>query len=80
MPDPEQRLAALEQAVQTLIALVGLDQGASDWPAAGEPFIGASERPQLGVDLGQPDLASLRAQMESGSAEAKQVYDSIPPG
>ena len=76
----EERLAALEAAVQALLAAVAGEPDGGQWPAAGEPFIGAAERPQLGVDLGQPDLAHLRAQMESGSAQAKQVYDNLPPG
>ncbi len=76
--DVEGRLTAIEQTLQGLVA--ALSAGSEgDWPTAGEPFIGEAERPTLGMDLGQPDLNQLRAQMESGSADAKQVYDNLPP-
>ena len=74
--DLDSRLAALEQQVG---ALVSLFSGGAELPAAGAPFIDTGERPQLGVDLGQPYLGDLRAQMESGSADAKLAYDSLPP-
>ena len=74
--DLDSRLAALEQQVNALVCLVS---GGIDLPAAGAPFIDTGERPHLGVDLGQPHLGDLRAQMESGSADAKLAYDSLPP-
>ncbi len=74
--DLDSRLAALEQQVSALVCLVS---GGIDLPAAGAPFIDTGERPHLGVDLGQPHLGDLRAQMESGSADAKLAYDSLPP-
>ena len=50
------------------------------WPTAGgEPFISDAERPQLGLAVDEPTLSELRAQMESGSAAAKQAYDNLPP-
>lgn len=79
-PDPGDdigaRLAALEEQVQALVALLS---GAVDLPSAGAPFIDTGERPQLGFDIGQPDLGDLRAQMEAGSADAKLAYDNLPP-
>jgi len=69
------RLAALEAQVQALVVALG---GQVDYPG-GEPFIDPVERPQLGVELGQPDLGDLRAQMEAGSADAKLAYDTLPP-
>jgi immune inhibitor A len=74
----ELRLSVIEQILQNLIA--GLGGGAfTGWPTAGEPFIGDVERPQVGMEVGQPDLNELRAGMESGSASAKRVYDNLPP-
>lgn len=70
------RLAALEQQVQALIAVL---TGGQEYPAGGEPFIGSAERPDLGVQPGQPDLGDLRARMEAGSADAKLAYDTMPP-
>lgn len=70
------RLAALEQQVQALVTLLA---GSLDLPPAGAPFIDTGERPQLGFDVGQPDLGDLRAQMEAGSADAKLAYDNLPP-
>jgi immune inhibitor A len=78
--DLEARLSAIEQTLQSLLwAVRGGSSAGVGWPSAGEPFIGESERPQLGMDLTQPDLSDLRAQMESGSAEAKRMYDNLPP-
>ena len=52
---------------------------ATTWPTAGAPFISEAERPQLGLAVDQPTLSDLRAQMEAGSAGAKQLYDNLPP-
>jgi immune inhibitor A len=77
--DVESRLAAIEQALQGLVFALGGEIPAS-WPAAGgEPFIAEAERPQLGFAVDEPTLSELRAQMESGSAAAKQAYDNLPP-
>jgi immune inhibitor A len=76
----EARLAMLEAVVQELATVAGLDASGGQWPTGGEPFIASAERPQVGPDAGQqPDLAQLRAEMESGSAQAKQLYDNVPP-
>ena len=77
-PDTESRLAAIEQTLQALVAALG---GASTagWPTAGEPFISDAERPQLGLVVDEPTLSELRAQMESGSAQAKLAFDNLPP-
>ncbi len=78
-PDVERRLAAIEQTLQGLIAAMGGGQPAG-WPTAGgEPFISDAERPQVGLAVDEPTLSELRAQMESGSAAAKQAYDNLPP-
>ncbi len=74
--DLDTRLAALEEQVQTLVALLS---GGAGLPAAGPPFIDTGERPVVGYDTGQPNLGDLRAQMEAGSADAKLAYDSLPP-
>jgi M6 family metalloprotease-like protein len=75
--DIAERLAALETTVAALVD--ALSGGTSVGVEAGDPFIGAAERPQLGYDVGGPDLGDLRAAMEAGSAEAKATYDSLPP-
>ena len=77
-PATEARLAAIEQTLQALVTALG---GAStpSWPTAGEPFITGVERPQLGSAVDEPVLSDLRAQMESGSALAKQYFDNLPP-
>jgi immune inhibitor A len=75
-----ERLGALEEMVSALVDALG-------GGVAGQPFIGGEERPQLGYDVGGPDLGQaggtdldqLRAAMSQGSAEAKQVYDALPP-
>ena len=77
-PDAETRLAAIEQTLQALVAALG-GGAATTWPTAGAPFISEAERPQLGLAVDQPTLSELRAQMEAGSAEAKQLYDNLPP-
>ncbi len=77
--DIESRLTAIEQTLQALFAALS-GGSATSWPTAGEPFISDAERPQLGWAVGQPALSELRAQMESGSAQAKQAYDNLPPG
>ena len=78
--DTERRLAAIEQTLQALVAALGGGGGSAPaWPTAGEPFISDAERPQLGQAVDEPTLSELRAQMESGSAKAKQVYDNLPP-
>jgi immune inhibitor A len=77
-PDTEARLAAIEQTLQALVAALG-GGSAPGWPTAGEPFISDAERPQLGWAVDEPTLSDLRAQMESGSAEAKLAYDNLPP-
>jgi immune inhibitor A len=74
----EARLSAIEQTLQGLVAALGGGQQ-TDWPDAGEPFIGDVDRPQVGMDTGQPNLDDLRAAIESGSASAKQAYDNLPP-
>jgi immune inhibitor A len=76
--DTETRLAAIEQALQALLAALG-GASTSSWPTAGEPFISEAERPQLGLAVDEPVLSDLRAQMESGSAQAKQAFDNLPP-
>ena len=77
-PDTESRLAAIEQTLQALVAALG-GAPTSGWPTAGAPFITDAERPQLGSVVDDPTLNELRAQMESGSAQAKQAYDNLPP-
>lgn len=73
--DVSARLAALEATVASLV------EALSGGPAvaAGDPFIGDAERPQLGHDVGGPDLGDIRAAMGQGSAEAKAHYDRLPP-
>ena len=78
-PDTESRLAAIEQTLQALVAALGGGVPSPSWPTAGEPFIARAERPQLGSAVDEPTLSELRAQMESGSAQAKQAYDNLPP-
>ena len=77
-PATEARLAAIEQTLQALVAALG-GASSSSWPTAGEPFITDVERPQLGMAVDEPALSDLRAQMESGSAQAKQYFDNLPP-
>lgn len=75
----ELRLTAIEQTLQGLIAALG-GSAEAGWPAAGGgPFITDAERPQLGFGVDEPTLSELRAQMEAGSAAAKQSYDNLPP-
>jgi immune inhibitor A len=74
----EARLSAIEQTLQGLVAALGGGQQ-TEWPDAGEPFIGDVDRPLVGMELGQPDLDQLRAALESGSASAKRAYDNLPP-
>ena len=77
-PETESRLAAIEQTLQALVAALG-GGAATTWPTAGAPFISEAERPHLGLAVDEPTLSELRAQMESGSAQAKQMYDNLPP-
>ena len=79
--DVASRLVALEETVRLLVdTLGGAVGGGQDGPTAGtEPFIGGGERPDLGHDSGGPELQSLRAAMEAGSAEAKAQFDALPP-
>ena len=59
--------------------LAALGGPTGGWPTAGEPFIGEAERPQLGLAVDDPTWSDLRAQMESGSAQAKLAFDNLPP-
>jgi immune inhibitor A len=73
----EERLAAVEGALRTLLGLG--DPGpepAEPLPPASEPFIGSADRPDLS---GGHDEDDLRSAMAAGSSEAKRAYDTLPP-
>lgn len=78
------RVDQLEELLAALLAEAGGGAGGGPGGAAGEaatPFIGAEERPDLSASAlaEEDDLADVRAAMESGSAQAKRLYDSAPP-
>jgi immune inhibitor A len=71
----EERLAAVEEALRTLLGL-GDTAPEPALPPASEPFIGSADRPDLS---GADDEDDLRSAMAAGSSEAKRAYDTLPP-
>lgn len=74
-----ERLDALEATLHALLASWGGAAADQEGAAGAEPFIGESERPDLGRTSGGPDPAALRAAVEEGSPEAKARFDTLPP-